>query len=167
MRDRVLQVVVFLGIVAGAAGSSQGGLVTFQGADVGAGPTSPQPMSNAAAANFYSAASALGPLSTITFENAPLGAFSSLVVAPGVIMTGRSQSGGDQSINNTPNDTVHPQNDDFNTTSGGSQYVEVGGGTLTLNFTTPTQFFGVYLTGVQTSLAHEANSVYGPITSIT
>jgi hypothetical protein len=155
MRDRVRPIVLILAMMGGASGSSQAGFVVFTGADVGAGPNDPRSMSNAAAASFSAAAAALGPLGTITFESAPLGSFSSLSVAPGVTITGVDRLGNNQNILNSPDDPVHPRNGGFNTTAGGSQYVEMVGGTLTFTFANPIQFFGAYLTGVQTSFFND------------
>jgi hypothetical protein len=151
MRNRALQGVLFLAIMGGAAGSGEGGIILYVGTDLGAGPTDPRPSSDAAAAAFDAAAAGIGPLSTINFEAAPLGSFSSLAAAPGVTVTGVDRLGNDQTILNSPDDPVHPQNGGFNTTAGGSHYVNMVGGTLTFTFASPTQFFGAYLTGVQTS----------------
>jgi hypothetical protein len=151
MRNGVLRGVLFLAIMGGAVGSSEGGLIVFTGTDLGAGPTDPRPTSDAAAASFDSAAGAIGPISIINFEAAPLGSFSSLAAAPGVTVTGVDRLGNDQTVRNVIDDSVHPQNGGFNTTAGGSNYVDMVGGSLTFTFATPTQFFGAYLTGVQTS----------------
>lgn len=136
--------VVFSGLRASATP------ITFTGEDLGAGPGSAHPLSTAAAASFSTAASALGTVGTITFESAPVGSFSSLSVAPGVTLTGTAFGGGMQSINNTPDFPSDPDVDGFNTTPGGANYVEEMGGTLTFTFASPTQFFGAYLTGIQT-----------------
>ena len=107
--------------------------------------------SDAAAAAFRTAASALGPVGTITFESAPLGAFTNLTVAPGVSMNGTDLNGSPQTIRNTTGSPAFPSLDGSNTTAGGSQFVEMIGGNLTFTFAKPTQFFGAYLTGVQTN----------------
>ncbi len=123
--------------------------ITYAGADLGVLPSSPSgPVSTAAAASFDAAASLLGTESIITFESAPVGAFSTLTVAPGVTVTGTSFSGADQSINDTF-DASFPSLDGYNTTPSGANFVEEMGGTVTFNFATPTQFFGAYLSGVQ------------------
>jgi hypothetical protein len=124
-------------------------VVTFTGADLGVLPGSPSgPNSTSAAASFDAAAALLGNVSTITFESAPLGSFSSLAVAPGVTISGSNISGGNQSINNTF-DAAFPSLDGYNSTPGGSNFVEMMGGSLVFNFSTPTQFFGAFLSGVQ------------------
>jgi hypothetical protein len=151
MTNRVLQGVLFLAIMGGSVRPSEAGFVLYVGTDLGAGPSDPRPSSNAAAANFDAAASAIGQLALINFEAAPLGGFSNLAAAPGVTVTGIDRLGHDQAIRNSPDDPAHPQNGGFNTTAGGSQYVDMVGGTLTFTFASPTQFFGAYLTGVQTS----------------
>jgi hypothetical protein len=138
---------VVLGLM---AGPSSAGLVTIIGTDLGAGPNSPRPNSDAAAATFDTAAATLGPVSTITFESAPVGSFHNLTVAPGVMINGTDVSGNEQTINNMPNASL-PSLNGFNTTAGGSQFVNMSGGNLVFTFVRPTQFFGAYLTGVQTN----------------
>ena len=44
----------------------------------------------------------LGAVNLITFEAAPLGTFTSLLIAPGGTLTGTNIGGGDQEIRNTP-----------------------------------------------------------------
>ncbi len=132
-------------------GWAHAGLTTFVGEDLQ--PTAnpgAHPNADAAAAAFRSAALAVGPVGTITFDSSPVGAFSSLTVAPGVTMTGTDYHGNNQTIRNTTNFPSYPSVDGSNTTPGGSQFVEMIGGTLTFTFAAPTQFFGAYLTGVQT-----------------
>jgi hypothetical protein len=123
--------------------------ITFVGHDIVTTTTSAHPNSSAAAASFFTAASAIGTVSTITFESAPLGSFSSLTAAPGVIVTGTDINGNNQTIRNTSNSPAFPTLDGFNTTPGGANFIEVQAGTVTFTFATPTQFFGAYLTGVQ------------------
>jgi hypothetical protein len=122
--------------------------IIFSGVDPNANSTDPRPNSNAAAALFDAAALALGTNSIITFESAPLGSFSSLVIAPGVTLTGTSFGGGDQEIRNSPFATPD-RNFGYNTTAGGSQFAQMLGGTLTFTFSTPIDTFGAYLSGVQ------------------
>jgi PEP-CTERM motif len=123
--------------------------VVFTGADLGVLPSSPSgPKSTAAATSFDAAAALLGNVSTITFESAPVGSFTSLMVAPGVTISGVARSGGEQSINDTF-DASFPSLDGYNTTAGGSNFAEMEGGSLTFTFATPIQFFGAFLSGVQ------------------
>src|SRR5271156_2380171 len=77
------------------------GLTLFTGADDGAGSLATAPNSVAAAGNFDAAVAALGIEKTITFENSPLGTFSSLTLASGVSLTGADVNGNNQSIVNT------------------------------------------------------------------
>lgn len=125
--------------------------MTFTGEDLNAGPGSTHPNASAAAASFSGAAASLGAVGLITFENAPVGAFSSLGVAPGVTLSGQTYTGGNQAIMNTAAFPSAPSLDGFNTTPGGANYAEIEGGSLVFTFATPTQFFGAYLSGVQTS----------------
>lgn len=134
------------------AGQGRAGLVTYVGEDLQltANPTV-RTNSDAAAASFSAAASTLGPIATITFESAPLGNVNNLAVAPGVTINGSDGNGNPQTIRNTTNFPSYPSVDGSNTTAGGSQFVEMFGGTLVFTFAHPTQFFGAYLTGVQTN----------------
>jgi hypothetical protein len=121
----------------------------FAGADLGVLPGSPSgPNSTAAAASFDAAAALLGNVSIITFESAPLGSFTSLTVAPGVTISGTNIDGTNHSINDTF-DASFPSLDGYNTTPGGSNFVEEMGGALVFTFATPIQFFGAFLSGVQ------------------
>jgi hypothetical protein len=127
-------------------------LIQFTGADLNVLPSSPSgPNSTAAAASFDAAAAGLGTSSIITFESAPLGSFTSLLVAPGVTISGTDHLGNNFTINNTF-DASFPALDGYNTTSGGAKFVEMMGGNLTFTFTSPVQFFGAYLSGVQNFL---------------
>jgi hypothetical protein len=128
-----------------------GALVTFTGEDLNAGPGGPFTSSNAAAASFDTAAGAIGTVGLITFESAPLGAFTNLTVATGVTASG----GAGLSILNSPSFPTAPALDGFNTTPGGSQYIEDQAGSLTFTFASPTQFFGLYLTGLQIFYAQD------------
>ena len=137
---------VGLGLLAGEAYADP---VTFLATDPGAGPGSARPNSDAMAATFDAAAAAIGPIFKFTFENASLGSFHNLT-ASGVSINGTDANGVDQTIRNTSNLPAAPSLDGFNTTAGGSQFVEMIGGNLVFTFAQPTQFFGAYLTGVQT-----------------
>ena len=146
---KCIAVVVFLLTLSGIPASA--GLITFTGADLGVVPTNPSgPNSTAAAASFGVAAALLGNVSIITFEGSPVGSFSNLLVAPGVSISGSDLNSSNQTIKDAFNATF-PSLDGYNTTSGGSKFVEVFGGTLVFTFATPVQFFGAFLSGVQTN----------------
>jgi hypothetical protein len=134
-----------------AAGHASGAVITFTAEDLNAGPGSAHPNSAAMAASFSTAAAALGSVSTITFESAPTGAFTNLAVASGVSINGTDLNGNKQTIMNTPSFPSVPALGGFNTTTGGANYVNVLGGTLTFAFSTPIQAFGAYIDGVQTA----------------
>lgn len=127
---------------------SNAALVIFSGVDPGANSTDPRPNSNAAAAAFDLAASALGTNNIIDFESAPVGAFTNLTVAPGVTMNGSDVGGSPQTIRNSPFGTPDGLFG-YNTTSGGSHFVSLFGGNLTFSFATPVDAFGAYISGVQ------------------
>ena len=139
-----------VGSVGLAATSATAAVVTFQGGDAGANSTDPRPNSNATASTFDTAASLLGAENLITFESAPVGTYSSLVVAPGVTLTGTDFTGNSagQSILNSPfgnPDSLFG----YNTTSGGQNFAFINGGFITFSFATPIQAFGAYLSGLQ------------------
>ena len=142
---------VAAGIALATAGSASAGVTTYVGEDLiltAAPPaTSAAPNSLAAATAF----AATGANSLITFEGAPLGAFSNLTVAPGVTISGTDLNSNNQTIRNTSNFSGYPSVDGFNTTSGGAYFVEMIGGNLTFTFAAPIQSFGAYLSGVQTN----------------
>jgi hypothetical protein len=130
---------------------AQAGVILFTGADDGAGSLATAPNSVAAAANFDAAVAALGIEHTITFESSPLGAFSSLALASGITLTGANINNNAQSIVNTTSDMPPCINATcgYNTTTGGSQFLLLFGGTATFSFSGGTDAFGAYLSGVQ------------------
>jgi hypothetical protein len=111
--------------------------IVFSGFDF-ANSTDPRPLSNAAAAAFDAAVNA----SLITFESAPVGAFATLNVAPGVTL------GSNQSIRNSPAGTPNRLYG-YNTTAGGANFASLGGGNVTFTFATPIEAFGLYVSGQQ------------------
>jgi hypothetical protein len=138
-------------LVLGAA-PAHAALITFIGADDGAGTLATAPSSVAAAGSFDAAVATLGIERTITFESSPLGAFSSLALASGITLTGANISNNSQSIVNTTYDINIPCGNatcGYNTTAGGSQFLLLFGGTATFSFNGGTDAFGAYLTGVQ------------------
>lgn len=146
---RARHLAVVLSVFALPGLSAFASTITYTGQDIVSTTSSPTPNSNAAAASFAAAAAGLGTVSTINFESAPIGSFSSLAVASGVSLSGSDINGDNQTIRNTSNSPTIPTLDGFNTTSGGANFVEMQGGTVTFSFATPTQFFGAYFTGVQ------------------
>ena len=87
-----------------AASPAQASLTLFLGADDGAGSLASAPNSTAAAASFDAAVAGLGIEHTITFENSPLGTFSSLDLGSGITLTGSNVNNNSQSIVNTTTD---------------------------------------------------------------
>jgi len=136
-------------LVALSSFAASANVITYVGTDLNAGPGAAHPNSAAAAASFDTAAALLGNSSTITFEGAPVGAFTSLTAAPGVTVTGTDLFGDSQTVKNQTAFPPAPALGGFNTTSGGTEYVDVVGGFVTFTFATPTHFFGAYLSGVQ------------------
>ena len=125
---------------------AQGEVVTYSGKDPNIAINGPHPNSDAAAAQLKAAA---GSVETITFEDAPMGDFSSLTVGPGVVLH----------LTNTANlapargITDNTYGGLFNTTPGGSKFVvgEAGSGagpqTFTFVFSQPIDAFGTYIPG--------------------
>jgi hypothetical protein len=135
-----------------AAHASASSFSAYQGEDGGAGPGDPHPQSDFFEAAFAADTASLGGnVSLITFENAPVGSYTNLTIAPGVTLSGTNASGANQSILNAPDFPTAPFLDGFNTTPGGTNYAEIMGGTLTFTFASPIQSFGAYFTGIQTS----------------
>jgi hypothetical protein len=121
-----------------AAAPAHAALITFTGADDGAGSLATAPNSVAAAGNFDASLAALGIERTITFESSPLGAFSSLALASGITLTGANINNNAQSIvNTTANINITPPCVNaacgYNTTAGGSQFLLLFGGTATFS----------------------------------
>jgi hypothetical protein len=139
---RIAFSVLFIAFV--TVGAANAAIIIYSGIDVGANSGDPRPLSDAAAALFDAA----GNETIITFEAAPLGSFTNLVVAPGVTINGSDFFANPQTIRNTPVGTPD-RLFGYNTTLGGTQFVSLFGGTLTFTFATPIEDFGVYLSGVQ------------------
>ena len=126
--------------------------LTFVGFDINAGPGDARPNADSAAAHFDAAASLLGSLTLTTFESLRAGPFSSLTVG-GMTLTSTDVFGADQEfrIRNTSGGGPGPfaPLSGYNTTTGGENYVELSGSTLTSTLGTPGQAFGFYFTGSQ------------------
>jgi len=125
-------------------GSASAVVVVSSGIDAGANSGDPRPNSNAAAAAFDLSNNE----TIITFEGLPLGAFTNLVVAPGVSINGTDCCGSPQTIQNSAVGTPD-RLFGYNTTSGGSQFVSLFGGSVTFTFANPIEDFGFYYSGVQ------------------
>jgi hypothetical protein len=119
--------------------------IIFSGFDNGANSTDPRPNSNAAQGSF---SLAVGSSNLITFESSPLGSFSSLTVAPGVVMSGNGEIR--NSASGTPDRLFG-----YNTTSAGSRFVSMLGGDLTFTFASPISAFGAYFSGIQSQASQE------------
>lgn len=143
-------------IIAASLVPASASIVTYSGEDIMATTTSPHPNSAAAAASFDAAVAGLGTGSLITFEGAPLGSFSNLTIAPGVTLNGTDSNGNNQTIRNTSNSPSYPTLDGYNTTPGGSYFVEIEAGTLTFTFSSGIEAFGAYLSGVQNFYPNES-----------
>ena len=163
-RQRRLDCACVIACVATAMFSLQaahgGTVTTYSATDVGVGPGAATPNASAVAAGFDAAASALAPEFFVDFEPAPIGPFAGLVVAPGVTITGADLFGNDQTILNSPADPSNPALDGFNTTLGGSQFLELAGGSVTFTFANSTEFFGAMFTGIQPEFYTDSLTFY-------
>ena len=129
----------------GSAASAGASPIVYSAFDIGAGAASPRPNSDAMAATF---AAALGSSTLVTFELSPLGVFNDLAIASGVTMDGTDHEGDNQEIRNSPRSTPDSRFG-HNTTSGGTQFVSVFGGTITFTFASPITAFGAYFSGIE------------------
>ena len=145
---KVRTIVAAVAALALIGGGAEAGPVIFTAADPGAGPGMPFPNSTAEAAAFDAAVA--GNETLVTFETAPVGPFANLTIAPGVTINGTDFSGDLQQILNTPSPSCGGPSIlcGFNTTPGGSNYVQLFGGNLVYSFATPVDAFGAFLTGV-------------------
>ncbi len=112
---------------------------------MGANSGDARPNSDAAAAAFDAA---VGTFGLIDFESESVGTFTSLGVAPGVTLTGSDYFGNSQEITDTSDgspDSLYG----YNTTSGGENFAQFYGGSMTLTFDSGITSFGAYFTGAQ------------------
>jgi hypothetical protein len=144
---------------------ASGATVYYSGADPGVGFGGARPNSDAAAAAF---AAATPGSSTITFEGATLGFFSTRTVASGVSMTTNNL---DSTYTGISNDNASADNYlGFDTTVGGSQFFRFSNvfntaGSVDFNFATPIDSFGAYLTGLESSVGGSVRVQYTDGTS--
>jgi len=156
MKKKLLLTMILSACFAGTGNANT--ITSIVGTDNGAGTGGPFPQSAFAESGFLFDASLFGPTQTITFENSPVGMFSSLNVAPGVNVTldpstpnfGNGFSG----ISNTTIGNLYG----FNVTTGGANWLGFPGGSATFSFAKPDHVFGAYFTGLQT--------VWGPTLTI-
>lgn len=128
------------------------GATIYNGADNGAGPADPRPLSDAARTSFVTDTGAGAP---ITFEGLAVGFSANFTAAPGVdvTMTGLVS---DACGGVCATDQHSPTPLGYNVTSGGAQHLRVvpafndqTGGTVTFSFAVPIYAFGFYLTDTQ------------------
>ena len=132
-------------------------VITYEGIDQNVTTGSILTISNAAQASYFAAASPMGAYNLITFENAPLGNFTTLGLGNGVTLTltnANSLTFHQPGINNSTNEPSLG----FNTTPGGAKffrfvtnYIDNGTSTAadaTFSFANPVNSFGGYFTGL-------------------
>ena len=149
MKRSIVGLLGFLASTVLATSVAHAAVVTFAAGDPNANSTDPRPISNTTAAAFDTAAGALGAVNLINFESAPLGTYTSLLIAPGVTLTGIDFFGNasGQSIRNVPLGTPD-RLFGYNTTAAGSRFAQFNGGSLTFTFATPVSAFGGFLSGI-------------------
>jgi hypothetical protein len=142
-RFLLVAAVVFL------ASYAMAGPVIYVGQDDDASTNGPWPNSAAAQAAFLAAAAGFSPVGTINFENLPLGFYTPIAAAPGVSIALNVASNFGPGASGVSNFTLGNL-DGFNVTPGGSQWLGFPSGSATFTFTHPTEYFGFWLTGLQT-----------------
>jgi len=150
MRKIFVVGLMFLAL-AGLPAVSHATLTTYIGQDDGAPVGGPFPSSASASYNFYMAALPLGPfVTTITFEGLPVGFPGPSNPAPGVTMALSAPNYGPY-FSGVSNLTYpsSPNLYGFNITTGGSEWLGFAGGSATFTFASPTDVFGMYMTGLQ------------------
>jgi|HubBroStandDraft_1064217.scaffolds.fasta_scaffold35105_2 hypothetical protein len=146
-RNWTIAAAVALALPLLSTGTAHAAIVTYSGQDDGASTSGPWPLSTAAQASFEAAAVGYGTLTTQTYESATVG-FYSPIVLPGVTitLTGTDLGNGLSGISNTTGGSL----DGFNVTPGGSQFLGMSLDTATFTFSSPTNSFGTWMTGLQT-----------------
>jgi hypothetical protein len=126
--------------------TSRAAIVTFVGQDDGAPITGPFTNSDVAQSSFEAGAMGFGTLNTLTYESLAVG-FYSPIIAPGVTITLSAPDfgAGFSGINDTTMGNLYG----FNTTPSGDQWLGFPGGSATFTFSSPTNSFGTFLTGLQ------------------
>jgi hypothetical protein len=156
---RVVRTFLVIGLIASAVALSgsraDASPIVFYGADSGVAPGGSSPNAAAAAAAFHAAA---GTTSLIDFENAPIGTFATLPLAPGVTvsLTGDVDGGVTFGAGITNADRASNEALGYNTTPGGSQHLRAtatfdsqSGLMLTFSFAQPIQSFGAFFSDTE------------------
>ena len=172
--------VAIIGFTLYGYGEGGAALVTFSGADPGAGPGDSRPSSDEAAVDFDAAAGALGSVNLVTFEALSTGFNTSFMAATGVTVTfgGGYDSTSFPSLIGVTTNSSTPETLGYNTTSGGTNFLgftplfatsTVGvTATLTWAFDNPVLAFGGYVTGLESGIAGKVNITFndGSFTSL-
>lgn len=145
MMNEILWLVAAVAILVIPA-TGQAAVVTYTASDASTVPGGVFTNSTAEAAVFDAAASR--PLTIVTFELANIGQAANLAIWPFVSIDGLNAGGSPQEIRNQP---ACGNECGFNTTSGGANYLELKGGSITFSFDDAHSIstFGAFFTGVQ------------------
>ena len=131
-------------------GETSAAPIIFAGFDAGVGPGGARPNSDAAAASFDAAASALGVLNLLDLESTPATSATTVFPAPGVTMNFDQHT----TSFNTILDSDFDAENGYNTTIGGDTWALIfpqdlsRPNSLEFVFDTPVQAWGMYHTGV-------------------
>jgi hypothetical protein len=143
-----IRIVLLASAMVLGATAANASVSVFDGNDDGVNIGDPYPNSDAAHAVFTAAAAAYGTVATETFESKALGFYSPIPIAGGAIVLGADDYGdGFSGVSVTSFGSLYG----FNTTPGGSKWLGFPAGEATFMFNGPTNSFGFYMTGVQTS----------------
>ena len=150
---RALLVLSVFAVTVVTAPAASAAVVTYEGLDAGAGPTSARPNADAARSSFVTGAGALGAVNVLNFEALTPGGFTTATVATGVTATLTGHVESESGIRNEFGNAI----EGYNTTAGGSKYLRlipifgVGTAKIQFSFTDPIQAFGTYITGLGTA----------------
>jgi hypothetical protein len=128
-------------------------VIPYTAFDAGAGPASARPNTKAEAALFDKAAGAIGKESIINFESLAVQSFTKLTVASGVTAAGKYYNGKPLQILGSVAYPAGPSLAGYNTTAGGSKFLELNGGTVKFSFAKPISYFAAFFPGSQSFYA--------------
>ncbi len=128
-----------------AATAAKADIITYSGQDQGASINGPFPVSSGIESSFLGDAATFGPVVTETFEGTRVGVGANGNTTFAITGATITLNGYAPGVMGSATDNVHA----FNTTPGGSHYLNVSGSSITVNFNTQSNSFGFYTTGVQ------------------
>ena len=136
------------GLVFGSMAAA-GDPITYSGVNPGAVNHSSAAAANAAAAEYDAAAGLLGDVNVEDLESQPTGPVNDLEIAPGVVMGGQDFFGDPQLLVDASSFPTCGNACGFNTTAGGTNFLELYAGYATFTFAEAIQGFGAYFSGIE------------------